>query len=61
MSVPDMLHTAKRRVLKIINNQIWKKKADFASSKISSKSVKQFYVEGLGTIGAPISEQVNCI
>jgi hypothetical protein len=61
MSVPDMLHTAKSRALKIINNRLWKKNADFASSKIPSKSVKQFYVEGVGTIDVPISEQVNCI
>jgi hypothetical protein len=61
MPVPDIPHKAKSRALEIINNRIWKKKADFACSKIPFKSVKQFNVNGVGTIDVPISEQVSCL
>ena len=61
MSAPDLLHAAKSRALKIINTRISKEKADFAFSNIPQKSVKQFNVEGVGTIDVPISELVSCM
>ena len=61
MSVPDLLHAAKSRTLKIIISRIDKEKTEFASSKFLYDSVKQFSVKGVGTIDVPISEPVSCI
>jgi hypothetical protein len=61
MSVPDLIHAAKSRALKIINTRLSKERADFAFSKIPHKSVKQFNVEGVGKVDVPISELVSCL
>ena len=61
MSASDLLHAAKSRALKIINTRISREKAVFASSDIPQKSVKQFNVQGVGSIDVPISELVSCM
>jgi hypothetical protein len=61
MSVSDALHAAKSQAMNIINARLANEKADFAFSKVPQESVKQFNVEGVGTINVPISEQVSCM
>ena len=61
MQVPDLIQATKTRALEIINTRISKEKADLAFSKIPQESVKQFNVEGVGTVDVPISELVSCL
>jgi len=61
MPVIDLVHATKTRALKIISTRISKENADFAFSKIPQESVKQFNVEGVGTVDVPVSELVSCL
>ena len=61
MQVPDLIQATKTRALEIINTRIPKVKADLAFIKIPQESVKQFNVEGVGTVDVPISELVSCL